>query len=381
MEYTIKREVPSNILNLHLTELLCKHIFDTDKSIKAKKLLEESEKLSYKWCQWNVYAGQPKNFDYDMGRILKMEEDNYNHAIRVVVCKYLFSEKQYIWSDNLHTTIMYLRKYGLEAQLKDVPFYVVDLTEFSQPVLYSQKGYLRENPKDITGAIASAKVRSNFSNSKELIAVGYTVGDFIQDNIAFYTYKNKNKNPKTKEEEVKRYNSLNGKTEDEGEESFNFKGSLTKGDLKGKIVFWDIDGTLAPYRFNGHIADPNGSLNGQSEDEVANGIFLRRKPSKFMQKVLQDCKAKRNLVLGHYAYTKEVEDKYKWIEKYYPEISSSLFVNEEKSKAEAILEYCKENKIELEDVVYIDDVISFLREAEHKGISSWHISSLLDYFI
>ena len=196
----------------------------------------------------------------------------------------------------------------------------------------------------------------------------------------YILYKNKNKNPKTKEE-VKRYNSLNEKTEDEGEESFNLKGGLTKGDLKGKIVFWDIDGTLAPYRFNGHIADPNGSLNGQSEDEVANGIFLRRKPSKFMQKVLQDCKAKKNLVLGHYAYTKEVEDKYKWIEKYYPEISSSLFVNEEKSKAEAILEYCKENKIDLEDVVYIDDVISFLREAEHKGISSWHISSLLDYFI
>lgn len=346
MEYTIKREVPSNILNLHLTELLCKHIFDKDKSIKAKKLLEESEKLSYKWCQWNVYAEKPKDFDYDMGRILKMEEDNYNHAIRVVVCKYTFSEKQYIWSDNLHTTIMYLRKYGLEVQLKDVPFYVVDLTDFSQPVLYSQKGYLRGNPKDITGAIVSAKVRSNFSNSKELIAVGYTVGDFIKDNIDFYKYKN----TKT-EEEIKKHNCLNGKTEDEGEEVFNLKGSLTKEDLKSKIVFWDIDGTLAPYRFNGHIADPNGSLNGQSEDEVANGIFLKRKPSKFMQKVLQDCKAKKNLVLGHYAYTREVEDKYKWIEKYYPEISSSLFVNEGKAKA------------------------------EYKGINSWHISSLLDYFI
>lgn len=32
-----------------------------------------------------------------------------------------------------------------------------------------------------------------------------------------------------------------------------------KQDLKDKYVFWDIDGTLAPYRFNGHTADPDGT--------------------------------------------------------------------------------------------------------------------------
>ena len=26
-------------------------------------------------------------------------------------------------------------------------------------------------------------------------------------------------------------------------------GSIRKSDLEGKYVFWDIDGTLAPYRF------------------------------------------------------------------------------------------------------------------------------------
>lgn len=35
-------------------------------------------------------------------------------------------------------------------------------------------------------------------------------------------------------------------------------------DLKDKYVFWDIDGTLAPYRFNGHVADPDGTDNGMS---------------------------------------------------------------------------------------------------------------------
>ena len=48
-------------------------------------------------------------------------------------------------------------------------------------------------------------------------------------------------------------------------------------------MFWDIDGTLAPYRFNGHILDPNGTNNGMSLKEIEDGIFLDRKPSKHMQ--------------------------------------------------------------------------------------------------
>lgn len=32
-------------------------------------------------------------------------------------------------------------------------------------------------------------------------------------------------------------------------------------DLENKYVFWDIDGTLASYRFNNHVADPNGTNN------------------------------------------------------------------------------------------------------------------------
>lgn len=51
-------------------------------------------------------------------------------------------------------------------------------------------------------------------------------------------------------------------------------------DLEDKYVFWDIDGTLAPYRFNNHVADPNGTNNGMSLKEIEDGVFLTRKPSK-----------------------------------------------------------------------------------------------------
>lgn len=44
-----------------------------------------------------------------------------------------------------------------------------------------------------------------------------------------------------------------------------------------------------------------------------------------------------------------------------------------------ILQYCKDHDISLQDVVFVDDTIPFLREAERKGIKSFHISSFLDW--
>lgn len=53
-------------------------------------------------------------------------------------------------------------------------------------------------------------------------------------------------------------------------------GSIRKSDLEGKYVFWDIDGTLAPYRFNDHVSDPDGTNNGMSLKEISEHIFLTR---------------------------------------------------------------------------------------------------------
>ena len=156
-------------------------------------------------------------------------------------------------------------------------------------------------------------------------------------------------------------------------------GMITKKDLENKYIFWDVDGTLAAYRFNNHVADPDGTDNGMSLKEIEDGVFLKRKPSLFMQKVLNQCSAKENIIMGHSRNKKEMEDKQKWLNKYYPNIKNRILVLESFSKAECMIKYSKSNKIKLEDIVYIDDVIGFLREAERKGIQSWHISSFLDW--
>ncbi len=83
--------------------------------------------------------------------------------------------------------------------------------------------------------------------------------------------------------------------------------------------------------------------------------------------------------MGHCQVEMEMRDKEIWLDKYYPVIKDRLLVYEDKSKADTILQYCKEHGINVNDIVYVDDVIPFLREAERKGIRSFHISSFLDW--
>lgn len=49
---SITDELPDNILELKLTDLLCKHVFNS--SDKAFKLLMASIRVGYDYCQWNV---------------------------------------------------------------------------------------------------------------------------------------------------------------------------------------------------------------------------------------------------------------------------------------------------------------------------------------
>ena len=63
----------------------------------------------------------------------------------------------------------------------------------------------------------------------------------------------------------------------------------------------------------------------------------------------------------------------------HPMISEHLFLSRDKSKTTAILKYCNEHNINLEDVIFVDDEISFLMEAERKDIRSFRISSFLDW--
>lgn len=190
MNIKISENISENILNMKLTDMFCKHVIRNNHDctqLKAGKLYTESVKLGYNECEWGVHSGYPSDTSFHISKITKMEKDNYNHAVRIIICKYDFCDSPIVWIDNLHSAIKYIREYGKDVKLIDIPFYVVDISDYQHPSIHGYNGSLRDNYEDILGAVSCAYKRFRYSNSKELIEIGYTLKDFLCDNPMLYT--------------------------------------------------------------------------------------------------------------------------------------------------------------------------------------------------
>lgn len=70
--------------------------------------------------------------------------------------------------------------------------------------------------------------------------------------------------------------------------------------------------------------------------------------------------------MGHCHLKKEIDDKDVWLDEYYPNIKERLLTFDNIPKHESIINYCNENNILLKDVIFVDDVLEYLKEAEKK---------------
>lgn len=183
----------NKFLNIKLVDLYCKHMLKSNmnKESKATHLLAASHKVGYKYCEWGSHEELPSDLLHHLNIITKMEDDDYQHAVRIVICQYSFCERPIIWSDNLHSTIKYVRELGKEVCLKDIPFYVIDITNLKCPIVRGYRHSLNSNISDILGAVSCAYSRYDRSNLKELIDIHYTINDLLSDNTELYTFRNK----------------------------------------------------------------------------------------------------------------------------------------------------------------------------------------------
>lgn len=143
----INDDIPEYLLNMKLIDMFCKHIIRNSQDnikTKADKLYTESLKLGYNFCEWGVHSGHPSDISFHTGIITKMEKDNYNHAVRIVICKYDFCDTSIVWVDNLHSAIKYIREYGKDVRLRDIPFYVVDISDYQHPIIQGYNDSLRD---------------------------------------------------------------------------------------------------------------------------------------------------------------------------------------------------------------------------------------------
>ena len=152
--------------------------------------------------------------------------------------------------------------------------------------------------------------------------------------------------------------------------------------LKDKYVFFDVDGTLSEYRYKDRLYGGGCSEFGcQSlEDLLFNDLFYKARPLKTMQRVIENLDSNKILILGAVITNTEIEQKYKWLSEYYPNVKREnvFFICSTLLKPEVIIEYCKHYNIDIKQTVFVDDRIDVLRKAEEMGITAYHPSSFTE---
>lgn len=152
--------------------------------------------------------------------------------------------------------------------------------------------------------------------------------------------------------------------------------------LKEKYVFFDIDGTLSEYRYKNRLYSGGCSeLGCQSlEDLLFNDLFYKARPLKTMQRVIENLDSDKIFVLGSFVTNNEIDQKYKWLSEYYPNIKREnvFFICSTLLKPEVIIECCKHYNINIKQTAFVDDRLDVLRKAEELGITAYHPSSFTE---
>ena len=150
--------------------------------------------------------------------------------------------------------------------------------------------------------------------------------------------------------------------------------------LKGKYVFFDIDGTLSEFRYNDKLFSDD-QIGCQSLNDLLFGdLFYKARPLKVMQKVISNLDSDKVFILGTVFTSNEARQKYRWLAENFPNIKEEniIFINRAEIKPLVILEYVKHFNWNISDVIFVDDRLDVLREAEVLGIKSYHPSSFVE---
>lgn len=177
--------------------------------------------------------------------------------------------------------------------------------------------------------------------------------------------------------------------------------------LRNKYIYVDIDGTLAEYRFNNHVSAKDGTTNGMTMQEIQNHVFSYSRPLKSIIKMLGKVKKKGIWVCGAIISPIELEDKISWLDVntdsiefngyfwFVPDEYWDLFLryfNCGKNDYDIVTQYgiiIKGSKTQmwswitshhlhsLDDTVFVDDVLPYLKYAEESGVTAYHISSFI----
>lgn len=177
--------------------------------------------------------------------------------------------------------------------------------------------------------------------------------------------------------------------------------------LQNKYIYVDIDGTLAEYRFNDHVSVKDNTANVQTMIEIENHMFLHSRQLKTITRTLEKVKKSGIWVCSSVVSPTELEDKVVWLNRkckgiefngYFWFVSEDYwdlfldYFNCSKNNYDIVTQYgiilkgsknrmldwiVSHNFHKLEETVFIDAVLPYLKRAEEKGVTAFHISSFI----
>ena len=174
----VRRALPEKLACVKAKELLCKHTWGKyeDLSDKARGLYDRTLGA----CQWSSDDGTEKDSKH-LNVIDGMERDGYENAVRLVALPGLEGE---LVIDNLHTAIAWLRRFGVDATLADMPCYIVDVSS-KEPFVLTDGRLFRDSVRECQGAVQAAMryrpLRSVYWPDDLTENGMYRLGDFIRD--------------------------------------------------------------------------------------------------------------------------------------------------------------------------------------------------------
>lgn len=166
-ENTVKTE----IMKFKLKDLECKHIINTTEN----PIYNASVHAGYQY----VVFGSHRNgtLESENHIINQMANDKcFYRPIRVVLAK-----DNKLWCDNTHSAIAYLRRYGMEISLCDIPFYLVDVSR-NTPIIVSIDQTVIPNIEAIKKSIDCAlRINERLDLGVRPGAMKWTIEDLKKD--------------------------------------------------------------------------------------------------------------------------------------------------------------------------------------------------------
>jgi len=135
---------------MKLVDLESKHVA-FDNTARNKNLIELGKKAGYDYVLLGTHRGfNPQRIQFEINRINEMAVSGHSRPVRIVICS---NGKVFI--DNTHWALAYIKRYGIDTQLNQLPFYIVDFSG-EIPLLVNVNGSVIKNENDMKRAVNAA---------------------------------------------------------------------------------------------------------------------------------------------------------------------------------------------------------------------------------